>query len=281
MDEGNVVEVYKLTKRFKTLESRAGEKGFMTSIRRRRTEKVALDEVSFTVKRGSFVALLGKNGAGKSTLVKILAGIIKPDSGQVNVLGLDPYKDRIRLAKKIGVVLGAHEQMWWDLPGIDTFILMQRLYEIPKSAFEERLRYYIKVFSLEKVYKKQVRQMSLGERMKCNFIASILHRPELVILDEPTIGMDQQSKASLFKALLQIKKRYGITFILSTNLVDEADILADTVVLLDEGKVLFEGLQEELAKDIVIPKKYRTEPSLSEILDQFYGSVGKKKHMKV
>ncbi len=245
--EGDVViEAYRLSKRFKSFESKTGEKGILTSLRKRYVYKTAIDDVTFSVKKGEFIALLGKNGAGKSTLVKILTGILKADSGEARVFGIDPYRNRVELAMSIGVILGAHEQMWEDLAAIDTFKLMEGVYGISKTAFDERLNYFLKVFNLEKVYKKQVRQMSLGERMKCNFVASMLHRPKLVIMDEPTIGMDSQSKSSLFKALQEIRRKYGITFLMSTNMINEAEELADRIILLDSGALVFDGLPQEL-----------------------------------
>ncbi len=248
MEKNLVIEAYKLSKQFKSFESKTGEKGLLTSLRRRYVYKKAVYDVTFTMKKGEFVALLGKNGAGKSTLVKLLVGIIKADSGEARLFGIDPYSERVKLAMNIGVVLGAHEQMWEDLAAIDTFKLMEGVYGIPKTAFDKRLSYFIKVFNLEKVYRKQVRQMSLGERMKCNFIASMLHMPKLVIMDEPTIGMDSQSKSSLFKALQEIRKRYDITFLLATNMVEEAEELADRILLMDEGTLVYDGLPRELIK---------------------------------
>jgi len=238
-----VIEVSNLSKYFKTYERASS--GFLASFRRHYYTKTALSRVSFSIERGQIVALLGRNGSGKSTLIKILTGILYPDSGRVNVLGFDPWRERLKLAWKIGVVLGAHGQLYWNLPAYDTFEYMRRIYKVPKKEFDERLEYFIDALDLKNVYKRPVRTMSLGEQKKCNFVASMLHIPEVVLLDEPTIGIDIMSKAALKKTILDMREKYKTTFILTTHIVEDIST-ADRVIMLHKSKLVFDGTKEKL-----------------------------------
>jgi ABC-2 type transport system ATP-binding protein len=238
----NIIEVKGIKKQFKTYESTGS--GFL-SLRRKWYYKQALRGVSFSIGKGEIVALLGKNGSGKSTLIKTICGILHSDEGAIDVLGFRPWEDRVRMVKHLGVVLGAHSQLIWDLPAIDSFRLMRHVYKIPKSEFEKRLRYYIKLLELEDVYKRQVRTLSLGEQMKCNFVASVLHAPEFVILDEPTIGVDLPSKQALKEAILGLNKNSGVTFIITTHMIEDL-MMAERILVLDRGKVIFDGPRHRL-----------------------------------
>jgi len=238
-----VIEVANVSKSFKTYERASS--GFLASLRRHYYTKNALVSVSFSINKGQIVALLGRNGSGKSTLIKILTGILYPDSGNVNVLGFDPWKERMKLAWSIGVVLGAHGQMYWNLPAYDTFEYMRKIYKVPEGEFKKRLAHFIEILDLRHVYKKPVRTMSLGEMMKCNFVASTLHMPQIVFLDEPTIGVDIMSKAALKKAMLEMRANYGTTFLLTTHIVEDISI-ADRVIMLHKGGLVFDGAKEKL-----------------------------------
>jgi len=238
-----VVEAVNVSKSFKTYERASS--GFLASLRRHYYIKRALKSVSFSIDRGQIVALLGRNGSGKSTLIKILTGILYPDSGTANVLGFDPWKERMKLAWNIGVVLGAHGQMYWNLPAYDTFEYMRKIYKVPETDFKKRLAHFIEILDLKDVYKKPVRTMSLGEMMKCNFVASTLHMPQVVFLDEPTIGVDIMSKAALKKTMLEMREDYKTTFILTTHIVEDISI-ADRVIMLHKGRLVFDGTKEKL-----------------------------------
>ncbi|EQD41389.1 ABC transporter ATP-binding protein [mine drainage metagenome] len=227
-------------KSFKSYETKHGG-GFMSSFRRKYKTVEALKGVNLSVNRGEMVALLGKNGSGKSTLIKILTGVLHPDSGKARVLGIDPWSRRTELAMRIGVVFGAHDQLYWNIPALDTFEFRRQLYGIGPREYRERLNYFVKILNLKDVYKRQVRELSLGERMKCNFVASVLHLPEVVFLDEPTIGIDLPSSFALRDALLDINKRYGTTFLIATHVIDDVKILARSMSIMDKGKVIYKG----------------------------------------
>ncbi|MDE1870439.1 MAG: ATP-binding cassette domain-containing protein, partial [Candidatus Micrarchaeota archaeon] len=182
------------------------------------------------------------------TLIKILVGIIQPDGGKVKVLGETPGEERVKLAWNYGMVSGAHNQLFWNLPAVDTFEYVRGIYKIPKEEFDSRLAYFVKILELEDVYKKQVRVLSLGERMKCNFVASVLHLPKIVFMDEATIGMDLPAVINLREAVLDMRKKYGTTFFITTHIVDEIKALARSVIIIDKGKVVFNGTRSELEK---------------------------------
>jgi ABC-2 type transport system ATP-binding protein len=246
MKSDNVIEVNNLKKRFKTYDTKSN-KGFFGSLRRKYYWKKALQGISFTVKKGEIVLLLGRNGSGKSTLLKTITGVLYPDEGFTNVFGLNSWENRKKIAMDLGVVLGAHGQMYFDLPAMDTFDLMKHIYRIPENDFKERLNYFVEKLDLKNVYKRPVRTLSLGEQMKCNFVASLLHFPKLVILDEPTIGVDLSSKAELRETILEMRKKYKTTFLITTHMVEDVEI-ADRIIVIDDGKIIFEGSKPKLMK---------------------------------
>ncbi len=244
----NVIEVANLSRRFKTFKSQHGEGVFLASLRRKYFYKKAVSGVSFSIKQGELIALLGENGSGKSTLIKIMTGILHGDSGTARVLGMDPWRYREELDLQIGVVFGKQSNLFWNLPAIDTFEFIKKLYGIPQREYEERMSYYVDTLGLEEVYKRPVRTMSLGERMKCNFVSAVLHNPKVVFLDEPTIGVDLPSGIELRRALLAMRSRYNTTVLLATHVVDDIEALGERVLMMDKGRLLFDGPQHELRK---------------------------------
>ena len=247
MKNDYAIVVRDVRKSFKTYRSLTGQKVAFASLRRKKVTKRALQGVSFTIRKGEIVALLGLNGSGKSTLVKIIIGILYPDEGSTFIMGHDSWTERNKFASRMGVVLGAHGQLYWDLPALDTFNLMKHIYKIPDKVFKERVSYFVKRLNLKDVYKRQVRQLSLGEQMKCNFVASVLHMPDIVLLDEPTIGVDLPSKSALRETIKDMQRRYNTTFLLTTHIVEDITI-AERIVILDKGRVIFQGSQERLLK---------------------------------
>ncbi len=238
----HLISVKGIKKDFKAYESKGSD---LFSFRRKSYTKHALNGVSFTVDKGEIVALLGKNGSGKSTLIKIMCGILFPTSGSARILDFDPWEQRIDLVRRMGIVLGAHGQLYWDLPALDSFNLMRSIYNVPRQDFANRLDYFLDMLELRGVYKRQVRTLSLGEQMKCNFVASMLHAPELVILDEPTIGVDLPSKQALRTAILETRKENGTTFLLTTHIIEDIT-MAERILALDNGRVIFDGPRRRL-----------------------------------
>jgi ABC-2 type transport system ATP-binding protein len=269
--EHEIIYVNGLKKRFRTFE-RAEGKGLIAGMRRRYFYKNALQGVDFTVNEGELVALLGRNGSGKSTLIKLMTGILYPDSGTVRVMGMDPWKQRAKLAENMGAVLGAHSQLIWDLPASDSFEMMRRIYHIPVPVFDKRLKYFISRLSLNDVYKRQVRQMSLGEQMKCNFIASIIHLPKLVLLDEPTIGVDLPSKTALRETIFDMQRQFKTTFMLTTHIVEDISI-TKRIILLDNGRVVFDGTRSMLLS--MFGNKKHVEITVDGRIGSGYNKLGK------
>lgn len=208
----------------------------------------AVKDVSFTVKRGEIRGLIGPNGAGKSTTIKMLSGILYPSSGDINVLGYTPWRSREHYVHQIGVVLGQKSQLIWDLPALDTFALNKQIYKIPDSIYQENLNYFCTTLGIEDVIKRPVRQLSLGERMKCELASSLLHNPELIFLDEPTIGIDILAKDAIINFIKTINATRKVTFILTTHDIADIETLCEKVTIINHGTVVFDDYLLELKK---------------------------------
>ena len=206
----------------------------------------ALKGVSFSVDKGELVGYIGPNGAGKSTTVKILSGILTPDGGEVNVGGIVPWKERKTHVRNIGVVFGQRSQLWWDVPIIDSYSLLRDIYRIPSGDYEARLKELTGALQLEPLMRTPLRLLSLGQRMRAELCGSLLHRPELLFLDEPTIGLDAVSKLSLRDFLKWENREYGTTIMLTTHDMEDIEALCSRVMVLGHGKKLFDGKLQEL-----------------------------------
>lgn len=206
----------------------------------------ALKEVSFSVDKGELVGYIGPNGAGKSTTVKILSGILTPDGGQVTVGGIVPWKERKRHVKNIGVVFGQRSQLWWDVPIIDSYMLLRDIYRIPQGDYESRLKELTGALQLEELMRTPLRLLSLGQRMRAELCGSLLHRPQLLFLDEPTIGLDAVSKLALRDFLKWENNEYGTTIMLTTHDMEDIEALCSRVMVLGHGKKLFDGKLQDL-----------------------------------
>lgn len=217
-------------------------------------EKVAVDTISFEVEKGDCVAFIGPNGAGKSTTIKIVTGILQSTSGKVSVLGLDPAKDRMKLAFQIGTVFGQKSQLWYHLPPMDTFQLLCHIYELKRSEFNSRLNFLVEKFEIERIIKIPVRKLSLGERMRCELVGSLLHRPQILFLDEPTIGLDVIAKEQMRELLEYLNYEEGVTVFLTSHDVGDIERLARRTIIVNHGKIVFDDVTEKLKKAISASK---------------------------
>ncbi|MBP7074578.1 MAG: ATP-binding cassette domain-containing protein [Rhabdochlamydiaceae bacterium] len=249
------IEIEKLSKTFIASETFPGIWGTLKGLFCPRTHEVlAIQELSFQVKPGERVAFIGPNGAGKSTTIKMLTGILHPTSGKIEVLGLVPWKDRHALGYQIGTVFGQRTQLWYHLPASDTFDLLSKIYEIDEATYKKRLRDLVTLFEIEHLLKKPVRQLSLGERMRCEIVASLLHHPKILFLDEPTIGLDINAKLMIRGLLNKLSKEHGTTLFLTSH--DTADIeqVCDRVIVLDKGSIISDTTLRELKKNYMRKK---------------------------
>lgn len=227
--------------------------GLKSIVHRDYEEIIALDNVSFQISKGELVGYIGPNGAGKSTTIKILSGILTPGSGECKVLGKIPYKDRINYVKDIGVVFGQRTQLWWDLPVIDSFELLKDIYKIPMGDYLKNKKELIEWLSLGNFINTPVRQLSLGQKMRSELAASLLHSPSVLFLDEPTIGLDAVSKLAVREFIKKLNKERGVTVILTTHDMDDIETLCNRVIVIGKGKILSDGslssLRNKVSKD--------------------------------
>ena len=208
----------------------------------------ALNDVSFTIRDGEMVGYIGPNGAGKSSTIKILSGILTPDCGTVLVDGRIPYKNRIKHVKEIGVVFGQRSQLWWDVPVIDSFELLKDIYSIPDPRYQQSLEELTELLNLAELLRSPARQLSLGQRMRCEIAASLLHRPRILFLDEPTIGLDAVSKLAVRDFILNHNKTHGTTVILTTHDMQDIEALASRIILIGKGRILMDGTLDDIKK---------------------------------
>ncbi|MBQ8597731.1 MAG: ABC transporter ATP-binding protein [Lachnospiraceae bacterium] len=208
----------------------------------------ALDDVSFTISDGEMVGYIGPNGAGKSSTIKILSGILTPEEGTCLVGGLIPWKNRIEHVKNIGVVFGQRTQLWWDVPVMDSFELLKEIYSVDKSVYRHNLEQLTEMLNLSDLLKTPVRQLSLGQRMRCEIAASLLHDPKILFLDEPTIGLDAVSKLAVRDFILKLNKEKKTTVILTTHDMQDIEALTNRVILIGKGKVLLDGTIDDIKK---------------------------------
>jgi ABC-2 type transport system ATP-binding protein len=237
-----VIRVQNLTKTFKVYQHQKGVMGAFANLFSRRHQLVrAVNQISFTIDRGEIVGYLGPNGAGKSTTIKMLTGILVPTSGEVHVNGFIPHRQRTDNAKQIGVVFGQRTHLWFDLPVEESFDLLRHIYHIPVSRYHENLDLFNQILGLDEFFRTPVRQLSLGQRMRADIAAALLHDPEIVFLDEPTIGLDIVVKNRIRQFITQINQERGVTIILTTHDLDDVEKLCRRVILIDQAKIIFDG----------------------------------------
>ena len=242
-----MIQVENLTKEFKKVVKQPGIVGSVKSLFNPKSEKVlAVDNVSFSVPKGEVLGFIGPNGAGKSTVIKMLTGILTPSSGQCVINGKIPQKDRKNYVREIGVVFGQRTQLWWDLPLLETYSVLKEIYEVPDDKFKKRMDFLNEVLDLNSFIKSPVRTLSLGQRMRADIAASLLHSPKVLFLDEPTIGLDVVVKDNIRKAIAQINAEEETTVILTTHDLSDIELLCQRIVMIDKGKNVFDGNLQEL-----------------------------------
>jgi ABC-2 type transport system ATP-binding protein len=236
------IHVDQLSKHYRVHEKEAGLRGSLRAfVARKYREVKAVDGVSFDINAGEIVGFLGPNGAGKTTTLKVLSGLLYPTGGSVSVLGYAPYKRQADYLKQFTLVMGQKQQLLWDLPAAETFLINRAIYEIPRADFDATLKELDALLELGPIMKKQVRKLSLGERMKCELAAALLHRPKVLFLDEPTIGLDVTAQVRIRDFIAAYNKRHGATVILTSHYMADVTALCERIVVIDKGKMLYDG----------------------------------------
>lgn len=239
----NICKNYKVAKR------NAGLKEACRSLFHKEYEYIhALDHVSFSIDDGEMVGYIGPNGAGKSSTIKILSGILTPDSGTCVVNGRTPWKDRVKHVKEIGVVFGQRSQLWWDVPVIDSYELLKDIYQIPQNQYQSNLDELTELLNLSELLMTPTRQLSLGQRMRCEIAASLLHRPKVLFLDEPTIGLDAVSKLAVREFILKLNVTHKTTVILTTHDMQDIEALTSRIIMIGKGRVLLDGKLSDIKR---------------------------------
>lgn len=238
----SLIVVEDLRKEFKIAKRQEGAMGAIKSLfSREYTTKVAVDGINFQIAPGEIVGYIGPNGAGKSTTIKILTGILTPSSGRAVVQDLVPYERRQENARRIGAVFGQRTQLWWDLPTIESFELLRHIYRIPADRYEHNVAFFKDLLGLDEFLNTPVRQLSLGQRMRADLAAAMLHDPGIVYLDEPSIGLDVVAKEKMRDFIRAVNRERGVTVILTTHDMADIEKLCERMILIDHGKVLFDG----------------------------------------
>ena len=237
-----IITVEHLSKHFKVHKRRTGFWGNLSSTISRKHDIIkAVDDVNFSLERGELVGYIGANGAGKSTTIKMLTGILVPTSGHIDVMGLTPYRHRKENTRRIGVVFGQRTQLWWDLPVIDSFELLKHIYEIPQNLYKQNLEFFSEMLQLQPFLSTPVRRLSLGQRMRCDLTAALLHNPEILYLDEPTIGLDVVAKEQVRQFLRQVNAERQVTVILTTHDLNDVEKVCQRLIIIDSGKIIYDG----------------------------------------
>lgn len=241
------VSVENLVKHYRVHHKEPGLAGSLRSLVRRRYQDVrAVDGISFEIDQGEVVGFLGPNGAGKTTTLKCLSGLLYPTAGQVSVLGYTPHRRERDFLKSFTLVMGQRNQLLWDLPAMETFLVNQAIYRVPEAQFRQSLDEMIALLELEPLLTKQVRKLSLGERMRCELAASLLHRPRVLFLDEPTIGLDVTAQASIRDFIRTYNAQHGATVLLTSHYMADVTALARRILVIDDGKLMYDGDLEAL-----------------------------------
>ncbi len=244
-----MIQVRDLVRDYKITKKREGVAGGLIDLIRPRKEILrAVDKVSFDIDAGELVGYIGANGAGKSTTIKMLTGILTPTSGNVSVGGLVPWKNRLQYTRHIGAVFGQRTQLWWDLAVVESFRLLKKIYEVDDATYKKQMGVFHDLLAIGDFLHQPVRKLSLGQRMRCDLAAALLHQPRVLFLDEPTIGLDVVAKDSVRRFLKDIRENQGVTIILTTHDLGDIEQLCKRIIIIDEGVVHFDGLLADLRR---------------------------------
>jgi ABC-2 type transport system ATP-binding protein len=267
------VAVQHLSKHYQVHQKEPGLKGSLRAFFNRQYQTVrAVDDVSFEIKPGEIVGFIGPNGAGKTTTLKVLSGLLYPTSGDIAVCGYESYKRQTEFLKLITLVMGQKNQLIWDLPAFETFEVNRAVYEITRTEFQDVVRELTNLLDLAPVLKKQVRKLSLGERMKCELAAALLHRPRVLFLDEPTIGLDVTMQARVREFLAEYNRRHGATILLTSHYMADVTALCERILVIDHGHLVYDGKLDALIERVAPYKRVRIvthRPIVSGELDRF------------
>lgn len=237
-----MIEVEHISKKFVSNKKYPGLKGAIKSLVSSEKEtKTAVDDISFTIGEGEIVGYIGSNGAGKSTTIKMMTGILTPTKGTCRINGIDPSRQRKENAANIGVVFGQRTQLWWDLPLSESFTILKEIYSVSDEEYKERMEFLNKVLELEDFFTKSVRTLSLGQRMRADLGAALLHNPKVLYLDEPTIGLDLVVKDNIRQAIKEINEKYKTTVILTTHDIGDIEELCNRIIIIDKGRLIYDG----------------------------------------
>lgn len=252
----SIISISNLNKTFKVHTRKPGVKNAFKSFFKREFKEIkAVNNISFSINKGEIVGYIGPNGAGKSTTIKMLTGILKPDSGTIRVMGKNPFKNRVDYVKDIGVVFGQKSQLWWDIAVIDSFELLRDIYKIKEKDYKKTLDELVDLLDIEDLLTMPVRQLSLGQRMRCEIVASLLHKPKILFLDEPTIGLDAISKVVVRNFIKKINKTQKITIILTSHDMSDIEALTNRIIMIGNGIKLYDGSFSEIKKKYANKKK--------------------------
>ena len=255
-----MIKVEHISKTFKVSRRNAGFSEAFRALFHKQYECIkALDDISFQIEEGEMVGYIGPNGAGKSSTIKVLSGILTPDVGHCSIDGRVPWKDRTAHVKEIGVVFGQRSQLWWDVPVIDSFELLRDIYKIPTQTYRNNLEELVTLLNLSEIVRTPARQLSLGQRMRCEIAASLLHSPKILFLDEPTIGLDAVSKLAVRDFILERNRVHKTTVILTTHDMQDIETLTKRIILIGKGRILMDGNLEDIRRQFATNKRLTVE----------------------
>lgn len=261
-----MIQVEHISKTFKVARRNAGFSEAFKALFHKQYECIkALDDISFTIEEGEMVGYIGPNGAGKSSTIKVLSGILTPEQGNCYINGRVPWKDRRAHVQEIGVVFGQRSQLWWDVPVIDSFELLRDIYRIPNHIYQNNLEELVTLLNLEQLIRTPTRQLSLGQRMRCEIAASLLHSPKILFLDEPTIGLDAVSKIAVRDFILERNRNHKTTVILTTHDMQDIESLTKRILLIGKGRILMDGNLEDIRKQFSTSKRITVDYSGDKI----------------